>query len=174
MSLIREWDMKKRPESLEDESIGSFMSRRFGSSAIPDNIVSAVLHGIYAGDIYQLSIKSLQPSIWHAEAHDGGILKGMLATARSGGSKLQYRDGALMQELRDEPKQQALTSLMSTASVYTFRRGISQLSDTMVMKLKENPKIDIKTSSRISSLEYDGQDDKVKVISLLFKLNCSD
>lgn len=53
-AIMREPFVKRT--SLEDESIYSFFSRRFNKD-IANNLVSAMVHGIYAGNIHQLSIK---------------------------------------------------------------------------------------------------------------------
>ena len=66
----------RRPNAdneIVDESIGDFLARRLGTTKVADNIVSAVLHGIYAGDIYQLSAKSLMGAL-HAQEQIYGSL----------------------------------------------------------------------------------------------------
>ncbi|KAK9780660.1 putative Protoporphyrinogen oxidase [Seiridium cardinale] len=80
----------RRPEGLRDESIGQFVTWRWGSD-FTDNFLSAIIHGLYAGDINQLSVKSLMPKMWElekqAEIHRrrwgpligmGGVLREMM------------------------------------------------------------------------------------------------
>lgn len=162
-ALWSENNIPKRPDTLEDESVGSFLSRRLGSSKIPDNIVSAVLHGIYAGDIYQLSIKSLQPALWHSEGQHGSLLNGFMANRSQKGTTIQWRDGALMQEMTSKPNSLARSSEMDFASVYSFKKGIGQLSDKLSSSLTENKNIKIKTNHSVQSVVYDPRVDKVKV-----------
>ena len=54
LSVFKECFREKT--DLRDESIHDFISRRFNSS-VADNIVSAMVHGIYAGDSHKLSVK---------------------------------------------------------------------------------------------------------------------
>jgi protoporphyrinogen/coproporphyrinogen III oxidase len=57
----------------EDESVGSFFRRRFGSEAV-DLIAQPLLGGIHAGDIEQLSMQSLFPRLVELERTQGSVL----------------------------------------------------------------------------------------------------
>src|SRR5581483_2266068 len=57
-----------------DESIGSFMSRRFGREA-ETYLAEPLLAGIHAGDVDRLSIKALFPRFVEAEQKHGSLLK---------------------------------------------------------------------------------------------------
>lgn len=173
LRATKERNIPKRPDSMEDESVGHFLTRRLDNSAIPDNLVSAVLHGIYAGDVYKLSAKSLLPALWRDEAQDGSFLRAtwnrMKRYAKAGRpSKLmEYRDATLYQEMTtnpvfDTPKFKAIGG----ASVYAFRKGISQFSEALVTRLRESQKVDIKTSTMIEKIEYDENSNQI-VVSLL-------
>ncbi len=69
-----------------DESVGAFFRRRFGRATV-DLIAQPLLGGIHAGDVEQLSIRSLFPRFPDAEAHTGSILRafGRLAGGASDG-----------------------------------------------------------------------------------------
>ncbi|ERS99826.1 hypothetical protein HMPREF1624_03191 [Sporothrix schenckii ATCC 58251] len=58
------------PPASDDESAGAFMTRMSGgNTALTDNMLSAVMHGIYGGDVWKLSVASsiLRPQ-WLKEA----------------------------------------------------------------------------------------------------------
>ena len=57
-----------------DESIGSFMTRRFGREAT-DYLAEPLLAGIHAGDVDRLSMRSLFPSFVQAEREHGSLLR---------------------------------------------------------------------------------------------------
>jgi oxygen-dependent protoporphyrinogen oxidase len=57
-----------------DESIGAFMTRRFGREAT-DYIAEPLLAGIHAGDVDRLSIRALFPRFTEAEAQYGSLLR---------------------------------------------------------------------------------------------------
>jgi len=57
----------------EDESVGSFFRRRFGSEAV-DLIAQPLLGGIHAGDIDTLSMRALFPALLAAERERGSVM----------------------------------------------------------------------------------------------------
>ncbi len=67
-----------RRKSNEDESVASFVRRRFGNEAW-QWLVEPLLSGIYAGDGEQLSLSATFPQLRETERRDGSILKPMLA-----------------------------------------------------------------------------------------------
>lgn len=69
-----------------DESIGSFIRRRFGREAV-DYLAEPLLAGIHAGDVNQLSIHALFPRLVALEQSHGSVLRGLsaaMATAPRG------------------------------------------------------------------------------------------
>ena len=65
-------------QELPDESIGQFIRRRFGQEAV-DYLAEPLLAGIHAGDVDQLSIRSLFPKLVSLERTHGSVLRGMSA-----------------------------------------------------------------------------------------------
>jgi oxygen-dependent protoporphyrinogen oxidase len=63
-----------------DESIGSFMTRRFGREATT-YLAEPLLAGIHAGDVDRLSIRALFPRFVEAERNHGSLLKAFRSTA---------------------------------------------------------------------------------------------
>jgi oxygen-dependent protoporphyrinogen oxidase len=57
-----------------DESIGSFMRRRFGDEAV-DYLAEPLLAGIHAGDVDRLSIRALFPRFVETERKHGSLLR---------------------------------------------------------------------------------------------------
>lgn len=45
---------------------------------LTDNVASAIIHGVYAGDIGKLSIKSVMPFLKDVESQSGSIVKHVL------------------------------------------------------------------------------------------------
>lgn len=64
----------------EDESIGEFMRRRFGSEAT-DYLAEPLLAGIHAGDVDRLSIRALFPRFVHTERAHGSLLRAFRRSA---------------------------------------------------------------------------------------------
>lgn len=86
--------------TLDDESIGAFVRRRFGDEAC-DWIAEPLLAGIHAGDVDRLSVHALFPQLVHAERTRGSVLRGVRAKRRSGahGPFVSFPGG--LQELPD-------------------------------------------------------------------------
>src|SRR5438094_2003620 len=72
-----------------DESIGSFMTRRFGREATT-YLAEPLLAGIHAGDVDRLSIQALFPRFVQAERAHGSLLR----TFRRQASAPAHTDGA--------------------------------------------------------------------------------
>lgn len=72
-----------------DESIGSFMRRRFGNEAV-EYLAEPLLAGIHAGDVDRLSIRALFPRFPETEERFGSLLRAFRSQPRHAPSK----DGA--------------------------------------------------------------------------------
>jgi oxygen-dependent protoporphyrinogen oxidase len=67
-----------RDDSDEDESIASFVRRRFGEEAV-DYLAEPLLAGIHAGDVDRLSIRALFPRLVDAERQSGSVIRAFRA-----------------------------------------------------------------------------------------------
>lgn len=67
-----------RRTSDDDESIGAFVSRRFGHEAV-DYLADPLLAGIHAGDADRLSIRALFPRLVDAERRSGSVIRALRA-----------------------------------------------------------------------------------------------
>jgi oxygen-dependent protoporphyrinogen oxidase len=72
-----------RGESGEDESIASFVRRRFGREAV-DYLAEPLLAGIHAGDAERLSGRALFPKLLEAEQQSGSVLRSLRAARHVG------------------------------------------------------------------------------------------
>ena len=145
-------------EWAEDESVASFMSRRFNSQ-IADNLVSAMIHGIYAGDIDKLSAQALFGSLRDVE--DGGVVYNLLMRAMSRKELLLVDDHLHMRYyispkgpdgLFNDHSFANLFDNIKLASTFTFRKGNQQLIDGLAHALMKADKVDVKTHTEIQSL----------------------
>lgn len=60
-----------------DETIANFATRRLGAEA-RDYMIAPMVSGIFAGDIFKLSLRSCFPVIYELEKNYGGLFKGLL------------------------------------------------------------------------------------------------
>jgi len=135
-----------------DESVGSFVSRCFGS-AIADNIVSAVFHGIYAGDIYQLSARSILTRVHKISQSYDSLIIGYLSESMREDPLVTSIDQILMEGGTFEAPGSELFEKIRRSSVFTFKRGIGQLAETLEKVLIENPRVTILKNTPINALE---------------------
>jgi len=74
----------------EDESVASFFRRRFGPETVA-RIAAPLLGGIHAGDVEDLSIRSLFPRLVEAEARHGSVLRAFRRTRPRAGAEGAFR-----------------------------------------------------------------------------------
>jgi len=67
-----------RRSSDEDESLASFVRRRFGEEAV-DYLAEPLLAGIHAGDVERLSTRALFPRLLEVERTHGSVIRGFRA-----------------------------------------------------------------------------------------------
>jgi oxygen-dependent protoporphyrinogen oxidase len=72
----------RAPGGDEDESLGSFMRRRFGNEAY-ERLIEGLMTGIYGGNGDSLSLQATFPRLRDMERNDGSLIRG-LRRARSG------------------------------------------------------------------------------------------
>jgi protoporphyrinogen/coproporphyrinogen III oxidase len=77
----------------EDESIGAFMTRRFGREAAT-YLAEPLLAGIHAGDVDRLSVRALFPRFVEAERTHGSLLRAFSSAAAGRGTPSSENLGA--------------------------------------------------------------------------------
>jgi oxygen-dependent protoporphyrinogen oxidase len=158
------WSQYSNPD-VDDESVGSFLERRTGGADIGNNVVSAVLHGIYAGDINQLSARSLMPQLWYDEALAGSGTRAVIKRTQEQTRTEPVNDFMLRQEIQPKVSQH-LKTMMADASVYTFKQGIGALAKALEKSLRANQNVEFKTGHEVKTIKDDAQS---KSISVRFK-----
>ncbi|WFC97602.1 hypothetical protein MYAM1_000317 [Malassezia yamatoensis] len=133
-----------------DESVHAFISRRFGT-ALAENMISAMMHGIYAGDSRELSAKSIIPSLVDLEAAHGSVLRAMLP------KKFNRRHEALENErvARENTKHAevsqrldpSLVEAMRDTSIYSFPNGLGEIVSSLTNLLIASQNVEIRMSS---------------------------
>ncbi len=112
--------------SAADESLASFVRRRFGRQAF-ERMMEPLMAGIYAGDAEQMSVKATFPRFVELEQAYGSVLRGMLAAkSSSNGAARGSARRSMFVSLR--PGLEALvTSLVArlTAQGVTLRGGVA-------------------------------------------------
>jgi oxygen-dependent protoporphyrinogen oxidase len=148
-----------RDDSIEDESIGDFISRRVNKKLV-DNVVSAVFHGIYAGDVWQLSAKSLMPAQWSAEKEFDSVLLG-IPKLRTTIPEDEHR--LILELLAANQPSLGLKMKLRNAGVITLKGGLQQISERLESLLKMGGNVTFKPSTRVERIALQEDGEKIQV-----------
>ncbi len=166
LGVLKEPTVKVRPENVQDESVGDFLTRRFGGH-IADNLFSAMLHGIYAGDMYKLSVKTILPLLWYLEQISEAGIMGEIAEQTWNGDTLMPCDDIEFILQSDETMEVftdlvgAVTMKLQGSSVYTFKKGLAQLVEKTEAALRGSKNVEIKHMNAL--LAFDSQTKRFRI-----------
>jgi oxygen-dependent protoporphyrinogen oxidase len=122
-------------QKFTDESLASFVSRRFGKEVL-DRLAQPLLGGIYGADPELLSLRATMPQFLEAEQQSGSVMFGLRQAQRS-------EDGS--RERRwDKSESGARYSMF-----VSIDKGMSVLVNTLIGKLPENT---LKTSTPLLAI----------------------
>ncbi|SNX86212.1 related to HEM14 - Protoporphyrinogen oxidase involved in heme biosynthetic pathway [Melanopsichium pennsylvanicum] len=148
-------------ELIEDESVDSFVSRRFGKG-LAENLVSAVIHGIYAGDTRKLSVRAVLPYLWEAERVHGGILRSMLPAKRNKRHRpLPDAEAAVKAAKQDRLKAiekelgKDMLDSFKEISVYSFPNGVQEIVQALEARLAESQNVAVQKGDGVTSIIAD-------------------
>ena len=155
---IASWS--NRPSGIQDESVYAFFSRRFGEK-FARQFLSTLIHGIYAADSRELSIRAVFPSMWEAEeAGNGSILWGFIKKAF--GKKPTPAADAPTYDLG------SIESKMRGVSIFTFQGGMETLSRSIHAWLLTRPNVEIRLGVDVTSIKPVENGIEVNVIFLIY------
>lgn len=164
--ILAESTVDIRPSYIPDESVGEFVSRRFGRP-VADNLVSALLHGIYAGNLYELSARTILPLFWHLEEiSEAGIVGELVEQIWNGETLLPYDDvrfNLQSDQTIDIPSEpvKALATKLEGSSVYTFKKGLAQLAQKTEAGLRESKNVEVKHMA--AAIAYDSETKQFRI-----------
>jgi oxygen-dependent protoporphyrinogen oxidase len=150
-------DLFKGGSGQEDESVESFVNRRFGKG-FSDDLISAMVHGIYAGDVSKLSVRSTFGMLYHLEKDYGSVVVGMLL---GGGSVETPWDQTLKEKIMKTVPE--LKTFVDKTSIYSFPDGLEELSRALERNLVETGRVNILKGSKVERLDFDRPNKSVKV-----------
>ncbi|KAI5797900.1 hypothetical protein DFH27DRAFT_560747 [Peziza echinospora] len=150
--VLGEFLRKRRPNTLHDESVHDFISRRL-NPAISENIASAMFHGIYAGDVKRLSIKSVFPTGWRLEGKFGSMTRGLLRLLTyRWGLTFNLRDVNFRKNLAPPNKWMVSRFEKEGVAMYSFTDGVETLTKALVKYLEREPNVIIKKNAHVKSI----------------------
>lgn len=157
-------DLRAPKVSKEDESIYSFIQRRFGQD-IADKLISPIICGICAGDARKISVNFLLQSLFEAEQKHGSVIKGILAKqlkkvfTKSKDNAIKKNDDKI-DSLSLNPTLADIAQKENWA-LWSLQGGLEQLPQTLAENLKKRG-VKIKTEKKCEKLTF--KSDRVELL----------
>ena len=148
-------EMSYRMKVYDDESVDSFLSRRFGRK-VSRVLGSAMVHGIWAADSRELSVRASFPTLWEVERRGwGGVIRGIMrGLPETGVGEECYEVGELLHHMKG-------------ANVFSFRDGMETLPKRLLNRLGERPNVQVWLGTTVKSLLPGGPGIEVGVHSYM-------
>lgn len=157
----------------DDESVDSFMTRRFGAP-LAQNVLSAVLHGIYAGDSRTLSVRSVMPFLWDAERTHGSVLRALLLPKALNARYRPPKVARVQQQIEEQDKAwlaeiehnlgQDFVETMKKTSVYSFPGGVAEIVQEIQGELERAPNVQLWIGTSVAALKENGSPDQPSIV----------
>ncbi len=142
-------DREIKPGSLNgDETVGAFLERHMGAEMVT-RIFEPLLAGIYAGDLYGLSLLATFPQFKEMEREYGSLIAGTIA-ARAAASAVSA--GGASGAASSASSTSSAAAKLPASLFYTFRNGLSTVIEAMERELR-NGGCEIRLGARVSALE---------------------
>lgn len=150
-----------------DMSIGAFIARHYGRDVV-DNLASAMIHGIYAGDVWDLSVDMIMPEIVM------GIVNrpNRFVIFDRGWWKLEDAELVSKWSKTEPVVGEELERRLNGCSTFAFRGGMGQLVTKLVEVLRERENVELRLGRFAAAFVAEDSDQKVEVgtVSLLNRL----
>lgn len=140
-----------RPKGEDDESLSSFLTRRFGHK-FERIFGSALVHGIYAADARLLSVKAAFPTLLQAEERgNGSLVRGMLK------ANSQNSEPFAGYDVGDIP------ALVKDAAVFSFIDGMETLVGALTKHVQSTSNVTVSDDANVLSLRPSDSSSSVEV-----------
>ncbi|GEQ67012.1 hypothetical protein JCM33374_g675 [Metschnikowia sp. JCM 33374] len=152
-SILRE--PFRKPSKIDaDESIRSFISRRFGSPQLADNVLSAVMHGIYSGDVDKLSVQATLPRLVKLEQEHGSIVRAMVSKMVS--KKVVPETNPILekyeQKISPGANLQEVATRLKKYPIMRLHNGLQTFPLALAEHLKSQPNVNLNFGYKVSEL----------------------
>ncbi|CAF3330585.1 unnamed protein product [Rotaria socialis] len=148
---LYEYFSEKGRIPVQDETIKSFIYRRFGhvlAEDIVEYLLDPLFKGIYAGNVSNLSARSVLKKIFNLEQRYGSIFHGLLKTRND----KQKEDPVHF--LFDDLNLKDYSTLLNKYAIYYFNDGMEILVKTLVNHLQSLPNVELKVNQTIKEIQF--------------------
>jgi oxygen-dependent protoporphyrinogen oxidase len=120
----------RRPATCDDESLASFVGRRFGREVL-ERVAEPVMAGLFTADADRLSLRMTMPRFLDLEMADGSVTRGMRAASRAPKGARPFGHGT------------------GRGGFVAVSGGLSRIVDALVASL---PRGCVRTGARVTSV----------------------
>jgi protoporphyrinogen/coproporphyrinogen III oxidase len=120
----------RRAEQQDDESLASFVTRRFGREVLA-RVAEPVIAGLFTADADRLSLRMTMPRFLDLEAREGSVTRALRNAAASPGRSRPFGHGT------------------GRGGFFALRGGLSRLVDALTERLPEGS---LRLGTRVSSI----------------------
>ncbi|UNI15171.1 oxygen-dependent protoporphyrinogen oxidase [Purpureocillium takamizusanense] len=145
---------RSRAVPLKDMSISEWLRDISMSRTVGDNIASAMVHGIYGGDIDLLSARSVFDRLYW-----GYYLPNMGPGVR----QMTAREEVLMSSFARDPQVRSMALKPKGSLLHFGGAGMESLPLALADALEAQPNVEIRKGSPVSSISYDEGAHKVEI-----------
>lgn len=148
------WKERRVPKgSGEDESVDSFVRRRFGDE-IADYLVATLCCGIYAGDSKVLGVKACFPKLLETEQRHGNVMSGLMDLFST--ALPEVDPDADMSRTFDKEVYKTAHKNNDLWAAFTLRDGLESLPERLTELIHENPLVQVCLDTKIDSIALQG------------------
>ncbi|WBW74052.1 protoporphyrinogen oxidase Hem14 [Schizosaccharomyces osmophilus] len=160
-ALLRDLFQKKKIDN-EDESIGSFMERRFGKM-FTHRLMSSLINGIYAGDLHSLSLQSTMFGfLADVERKYRSVILGMVLASIRGELLTENQKLLRTSLLKNEDTKELFKSLQSS-SMISLENGIESIVSHLNAFFDASSNVKVRFNQPVTRLALSASNEKVEV-----------
>ncbi|MDA1231564.1 MAG: protoporphyrinogen oxidase, partial [Planctomycetota bacterium] len=142
LRLLGEALIPRRAEN-DDESLGSFVRRRFGKQAL-ERLIQPLVGGIYTADPELLSLKATMPRFLEMEQSHGSVIRATMAQQK----RDRARNSGQNTESEDTSGSGARYGLFATAA-----GGLSDMVAAIEQALKKSGRVEIHLGAEVAAVD---------------------
>ncbi|KAF9879798.1 protoporphyrinogen oxidase [Colletotrichum karsti] len=157
--LARNGKLKLEP----DMSVAEFIKLTTGRPELVDNMVSAMIHGIWGGDADKLSMRSFMPAQWWRFGYKPWVsddeqrnIDPLLITRQEKG---------LIDSLGGDEELRNLLRTAQKDQLVQFKNGMSSLPDTIERELRKRKNVHFKLGEPVLDLRYHEKSERAVLFS---------
>ncbi|KAL7942386.1 hypothetical protein V8C42DRAFT_154883 [Trichoderma barbatum] len=152
--VMRRLFSKKDGVPVQDLSIADWIYHITGSKAVAENLASAMVHGIYGGDIYTLSARSVLDRFYWVH-----YLPGLGPNIRH----MAISEQTFMEAMGQDPQIRKLAQQPRGALLNFGETGMETLPIALGDALNGQSNVEVKLNAKVTELDYDSETGLIKI-----------